>query len=129
MQAKVMFLIESEQYKSQHKNLTPPSRAKEGRRIHDKFFDPRAFSQSVNLMDEQPDTLTVVAARTPFHPTHAHCAGSQFDVSADVTPEVLVALKAQCSSPSSPFHPSQEPSPEAFDAARVLIQEDILRGR
>lgn len=36
-----MFLIESEQYKSQHKNMTPASRTKEGKRIHDKFFDPR----------------------------------------------------------------------------------------
>lgn len=41
MQAKVMFLIESDQFKSQHKNMSPASRCKEGKRIHDKFFDPR----------------------------------------------------------------------------------------
>lgn len=36
-----MFLIESEQFKSQHKNMTHASRSKEGKRIHDKFFDGR----------------------------------------------------------------------------------------
>lgn len=58
--------------------------------------------------------------------------GSQFDVSADVTAEVLGALKAHC----SPISPSgvlaavaAEPSPEVFDATRLLIQDDILRGR
>lgn len=55
--------------------------------------------------------------------------GSQFDVSADVTPEVLEALKAQCSSPVLAPTAAPEPYPDAFDAARLLIQEDILRGR
>lgn len=93
-QAKVMLLIESDQYKSQHKNMMPASRTQEAKRIYDKFFDPR----------------------------------SHFDVSADVTPEVLEALKGQCCSPALALAAAPEPYPEAFDAARLLIQEDILRG-
>ena len=42
-QAKVMVLIESEQYKSQYKNMTPANRVKEGKRIFDKFFDTRKY--------------------------------------------------------------------------------------
>jgi hypothetical protein len=42
-QAKVMLLIESEQYASQYKNMTAVDRALEGQRIFDKFFDTRTF--------------------------------------------------------------------------------------
>jgi hypothetical protein len=44
-----MFLIESEQFKSQHKNMTQASRSKESMRIHDKFFDGRKSTQSIML--------------------------------------------------------------------------------
>jgi len=46
-QAKVMFLIASEQYKVQHKNMTAASRAQEGKRIYSKFFDPRKCASSL----------------------------------------------------------------------------------
>ncbi len=141
-QAKVMFLIASEQYKVQHKNMTAASRAQEGKRIHSKFFDPRTCASSIiYFLGERTLILKksgILLARSAYA---CVCAGSQFDVSADVTPEVLEVLKAQCSpSPSSSSSSSSssdsegrggstEPSPEVFDAARLLIEEDILRGR